>query len=48
MWHWNLTQPGGQGTLTDFDSYYALLKDTDKEACPRFDCILLAEALKLP
>ena len=31
MRRWKETQPGGQGLLIDFESYYKSLSDTDKE-----------------
>ena len=48
MWHWNTTQPGGQGTLQDFDKYFALPGDAGKEVCLRFDHIHLTDTLNLP
>lgn len=46
--HWNTTQPSGQGTLHDFDKYFVLLEDTDKEMCLRFNHIPFTDALNLP
>ena len=33
MHHWNETQSGGHGLLADFNSYFKLLLDADKEVC---------------
>lgn len=31
MHHWNKTQSGGRGLLTELDSYFKSLSDADKE-----------------
>jgi hypothetical protein len=31
MRHWNQLQPGGQGTVAQFDAYYKTLSDIEKE-----------------
>lgn len=31
MRHWKGAQPGGQGLLSDFESYFKSLSDSDKE-----------------
>ena len=46
MRHWKQTQPGGQGLLSDFESHFKSLSDTDKEVCiPQLDgtCITLTD-----